>query len=123
MIKDEESIVSSSDDSSGIGGGGNAGGAGGCGSVSTDTEGDRTNSKATESSFNLARSETRAVNRSKMLVIAAIVVAAGVVGGMVFHVIDSEEQHLFVAEVRNDMWLLPSSFLRDRQSMAPAEPT
>jgi hypothetical protein len=53
-----------------------------------------------DSSFSLARSETRLVNRSKMLVFGVITLAAGLLGCMIFLLLTQEETTTFHIEVR-----------------------
>jgi hypothetical protein len=53
-----------------------------------------------DSSFSLARSETRLVNRSKMLVFGVITLAAGLLGCMIFLLLTQEETATFQIEVR-----------------------
>lgn len=52
-----------------------------------------------DSSFSLARAETRAVNRSKLLVLAVIALAAGALGAMIYVLVDNEETYNFETEV------------------------
>ena len=54
-----------------------------------------------DSSFSLARSETRLVNRSKMLVFGVITLAAGLLGCMIFLLLTQEETTTFQIEVRS----------------------
>jgi len=65
----------------------------------TESKTDGNKDDSTQSSFSLARAETLAVKRSKLLVLAVIAIAAAVMGALVWFLIDNEEIQSFNAEV------------------------
>ena len=56
-------------------------------------------SEGSGSSLGLAKEETKAVKRSKILVFAVILVAAAVVGALIYVLVDREEKDDFEASV------------------------
>lgn len=69
-------------------------------SVSSKTEGQTNGGESTsDSSFSLARAETRLVNRSKILVLIVIAIAAAVVGTTIYILLSQEEQNTFHNQV------------------------
>jgi hypothetical protein len=56
-------------------------------------------SQTSNSSWSLARNETKQVNRSKVLLLGVMVIAAAVLGLFTFLVVDGDEDDDFRAEV------------------------
>jgi hypothetical protein len=54
-----------------------------------------------DSSLSLARSETRRLNRTKILVYSVILLAAGILGSMIYLIMSREETATFEIEVRS----------------------
>jgi hypothetical protein len=68
-------------------------------------EGVSQTSGASDSSWYLAKEETKQVNRSKVLLLGVLAIAAAVLGACVFLVVDHDEEDDFRAAVSSKLYL------------------
>jgi hypothetical protein len=71
-------------------------------SLSSGTETNHTGGVSNDSSISLARAETKAVNRSKIIVLLVIAIAATACGTATYFFTKSEEEDDFHSQVRRD---------------------
>jgi hypothetical protein len=72
-------------------------------SVSAGTETNNTGEVSNDSSLSIARAETRAVNRSKIVVLVVIAIAATACGAATYFFTKSEEEDDFHSQVRRGL--------------------
>jgi hypothetical protein len=68
-------------------------------STTEKSDGNSQISGTSDASWNLARTETKKVNRSKMGMLGVMVIAAGILGPFTFLILDQEEDDDFQAAV------------------------
>jgi hypothetical protein len=79
-------------------------------SLSAGTDTNHTGEVSNDSSISIARAETKAVNRSKIIVLAVIAIAATACGAATYFFTKSEEEDDFHSQVRRE-WTLHSALI------------